>query len=409
MRRTLTLLLALLLLMGLPVSALAAEEGHQHSYDIPAGDGLCTVCGEPCTHSVWLDGVCQICGARCPHPGWEDGRCTLCRFPCPHDRHDGNTMRCSLCGEFVSHTYQDGVCVMCSQGPWFQDQLLPAYLFAPSEHKGSVQTLSYQTRNYAAQRAGDKPDPYTKKLCVYLPYGYDAGKPYDVLVLMHGMGGSERYWLLEDQVYFDITEAKVKTTDLVENMVALGTARECIIVTPTFYINSGNQLQYNRYREQDQFTMELRNDILPLIVEKFSTYASAPTQEAISQAREHFAYAGLSMGSIYGFNAVLPMCLDLFGWFGEFSGSECWPDLVISALNAQTDRYPIYWLYNAAGLNDTMYKNHIDQYRLLVQNCRGLTEGVNASFTSIRGVMHEYRAWGTGLYNFLLVVFANHK
>ena len=82
---------------------------------------------------------------------------------------------------------------------------------------------------------------------------------------------------------------------------------------------------------------------------------------------------------------------------------------MISALNAQTDRYPIYWLYNAAGLNDTMYKNHIDQYRLLVQNCRGLTEGVNASFTSIRGVMHEYRAWGTGLYNFLLVVFANHK
>ena len=410
MKKTLILLLTLAILLGTGSSALAYGAEHEHVYDPEAGNGICTVCGSYCRHPVWLDGVCQTCGARCQHPSWQDGRCTLCRMLCPHEEHGVSSMRCTVCGEFVPHTYENGVCVMCGEGPWFQSEQLPAYLFAPSAHKGSIQTLSYQTHNYALEMAGEHPASYTKQMCVYLPYGYDATKPYDVLVLMHGMGGGENYWLVNEQVYFDPPAAKVKTTDLIENMVDLGTAREMIIVTPTFYINSNDMNAYNRYREQDQFVMELRNDILPLVVEKFSTYAAEPTCEAISAVREHFAYAGLSMGSIYGYNAVMPLCLDLFAWFGEFSGAECWTDLVIRALNSSNYKeYPILWFYNAAGTGDNMFPNHQQQYQTLVQQCPGLTDGVNASFTKVTGVFHEYKAWGTGLYNFLLVLFADHK
>ena len=35
-----------------------------------------------------------------------------------------------------------------------------------------------------------------------------------------------------------------------------------------------------------------------------------------------------------------------------------------------------------------------------------LTDGKNAAFTEIRATAHSYKAWGTGLYNFLRVVFA---
>ena len=156
---------------------------------------------------------------------------------------------------------------------------------------------------------------------------------------------------LDEQVYYDPPEEKVHTTDLIDNMIDLGTAREMIVVTPTFYNNSDNMNEYQRNREQDQFVYELRRDILPLIVKNFSTYAAEPTEAAISAAREHFAYAGLSMGSIYGYNAVLPLCLDLFGWFGQFSGAECYTDLVISALNSENNApYPIYWFYNTVWL-----------------------------------------------------------
>ena len=407
MKKTLIILLTQALLLGAGSSALAVSADHEHVYDHQAGDGICTVCGNYCRHTVWLDGVCQICGARCSHPSWQDGRCTLCHMLCPHEEHGLSSMRCTVCGEFVPHTYENGVCVMCGERPWFQSEQLPAYLFAPSAHKGTIQTLSYQTHNYARELAGEKPGSYTKQMCVYLPYGYDATKPYDVLVLMHGMGGGENYWLVNEQVYYDPPAAKVKTTDLIENMVDLGTAREMIIVTPTFYINSNDMNAYNRYREQDQFVMELRNDILPLVVEKFSTYAAEPTCEAISAVREHFAYAGLSMGSIYAYTTIIPECLDIFGWFGCFSGSDGNMSQLAAVLNAEENAdKPIYYFYNSIGSMDNMFYWQHGQYNELLQRTDGLTDGVNACFNEIKGAKHLYTAWATGLYNFLPVLFS---
>ncbi len=405
MRRLFALALALALALSLGAPCLAAETGeHEHEYD---EQGVCVLCGEECPHSVWVDGVCQACGYNCPHPDWQDGRCVLCHMRCPHLRHDHDTYRCLDCGAVVLHRYEKGVCPMCGQAPWFQSEPLPAYLFAPSAHKGTLQTLSYETRDYMKERLDGKTVTRNKTMLVYLPYGYDPEKPYDVLILMHGMYSTENYWLKDPQEYYAPPESKVYTTDLIENMVDLGLAREMIIVTPTFYNDSDDFSEYDRNREQDQFVFELRRDILPLIVEKFSTYASEPTEAAISAAREHFAYAGLSMGSIYGYNAILPLCVDLFGWFGEFSGAECYPELVISALNSENYRdYPIYWFYNSAGTGDSMYRNHVQQYRALVNRCPVFTEGENATFTDIKGAYHEYKAWGEGLYNFLLVVFA---
>ena len=46
------------------------------------------------------------------------------------------------------------------------------------------------------------------------------------------------------------------------------------------------------------------------------------------------------------------------------------------------------------------------QYDYLVNHVDCLTDGKNAAMTVINDASHEYRAWGTGLYNFLRVVFA---
>ena len=113
------------------------------------------------------------------------------------------------------------------------------------------------------------------------------------------------------------------------------------------------------------------------------------------------------MGSIYGYNAVLPECIDLFAWYGLFSGSECDSiPHVASVLNAPENlQYPISFFYNAAGTRDAMALPHEQQYRELMLLCPTITEGENAAFTYIQGAFHEYRAWCTGLYNFLRVAF----
>jgi enterochelin esterase-like enzyme len=281
------------------------------------------------------------------------------------------------------------------------------YLFAPAVHQGSVQTLTYETHDYMKERQKDTVVTRNKKLHVYLPYGYDPAKQYDVLILMHGMGGTERYWLVDEQVYYDPPEEKVHTTDLLDNMIALGTAREMIVVTPTFYNNSDKMNDYQRNREQDQFVYELRRDILPLIVKNFSTYAVEPTEEAISAAREHFAYAGLSMGSMYAYTSVIPDCLDLFAWFGCFSGSDGdMPSLAEQLNRPPLSEYPIRYFYNSIGTSDSFYSLHWNQYHDLVWRCDGLSEGENAAFTEYEALGHTYTAWSIGLYNFLPLLFA---
>ncbi len=401
MKKTVLFLLIFALLLSFP--ALAAAE-HEHVY---GEDGKCTVCGEECPHSVWLNGVCTACGAECPHPAWEGGRCVQCHVACSHPAHDEETQLCLTCGELVLHTYVGGSCPMCGKWPALQSDPLPRWLFSPCYDKGTVQTLTYQTHNYLSERETGTTSLRSKKMCIYLPHGYDPAEKYDVLVLLHGMGDNERYWLQKDKEYYDPSEPHVYTTDMLDNMMASGLCRKMIIVTPTFYRNSDNFNAYNRWEDQEQFTLELRQDILPLIVQNFSTYAKDSTQEGISAAREHFAYAGLSMGSIYAYNAILPLCLDLFAWYGCFSGSETYVDLTASTLNALNyDKYPILFFYNAAGVNDGMKPNHLQQYKKIVDLCPGLTPSVNATFTDIYNAAHDYRAWGLGLYNFLLLVFA---
>ncbi len=401
MKRFVSLLLSALLLLSLGSPALAAD--HDHEY---GGDGVCTVCGEECPHSVWINGVCAACGLACDHPAWEDGRCVRCHVLCDHPEHDKETCICTQCGAYVEHTYIGGHCPRCGRWPALQSDPLPTWIFAPCAHQGTVQTLSYQTHDYVKERSDGGTYLRNKKLCVYLPYGYDPAERYDVLILLHGMGDNERYWLLKEQEYYAPEEAHVYTTDMLDNMMAAKLCRRMIVVTPTFYPNSDDIWRYNRWGDQEQFTFELRQDILPLIVKTYSTYAEDETQAGISAAREHFAYAGLSMGSIYAYNSFLPLCLDIFAWYGCFSGSETYIRLTADAINAVNNKdYPILFFYNSCGVNDGMKANHYAQYKKLVELCPGLTESVNATFTDIYSAGHEYKAWGLGLYNFLLLLF----
>ena len=54
---------------------------------------------------------------------------------------------------------------------------------------------------------------------------------------------------------------------------------------------------------------------------------------------------------------------------------------------------------------DTMGNPHQGQYNEVLSMAPSLVEGENAAFTWIEGAYHEYRAWGTGLYNFLRSAF----
>ena len=360
----------------------------------------------PCGHPAWENGVCLACGAVCPHASWAGGKCGVCGIPCSHEKHDRTSLRCLTCGEIAPHAYEKNVCVRCGVSPVFFDKVLPREFFFTCRHRGEVVTLTYTTDAYTPT-GSQEPQELEKKMLVYLPYGYSEEEQYDLLILLHGSGCTEHYWLEDTLAYAPGSLEEVFTRDLLDNLIETGHSRKVIVATPTFYRYSDAQGIYNRMLDQPRFMDELRNDILPLLVEKYSTYAASGSSEDISAARAHFAFAGLSLGSIYGFTGTLPECVDLFGWYGLFSGSDGYMDMLAETLNTPPDSlYPIYYFYNSIGVFDPYYWLHKGQYAQLVGYANGLTEGENAAFTEIQGVGHEYAAWAAGLTNFLSVAFS---
>ena len=361
----------------------------------------------PCPHLSWTDGVCDDCGAVCPHERYEDGVCVLCGRACRHEAHDPLTRACSVCGEIVPHTYSHNRCTLCGEEPVFIDHILDRELFEPNEHKGRVERLEYKTHDYMNFNGWGTDYELSKAMYVYLPYGYDPAEKYDLLILLHGMGGTEQYWLAEQQDYNYPSEDYVYTTDLLDNLLDSGWCRKMIIATPCFYRYNENMGNYYRPGDELQFLTELRQDIMPLLLRSYPTWAEEPTLEGMAAAREHFAYAGLSMGSIYAFTQFMPKCLDIFSWFGCFSGSDGNMYVLANTLNSpeNADR-PIYYFYNSIGTKDPMFVGHKGQYRDLTGAAQGLTDGDNAAMTILTDLPHTYAAWSTGLYNFLPVVFS---
>ena len=93
--------------------------------------------------------------------------------------------------------------------------------------------------------------------------------------------------------------------------------------------------------------------------------------------------------------------------FSHFPHMEARMEELLAALQSpEAAQYPILYFYNCIGTKDSMYDIHYNEYYYLVNRVDCLTDGDNAAFTVIKNASHEYRAWGTGLYNFLRVVFA---
>lgn len=86
-----------------------------------------------------------------------------------------------------------------------------AMLKSPAKN-GTVERLEYDTFTYD----DGNNVPMKKGAWVYLPYGYSAEKPYNVLYLLHGGGVTEDWWF---KMFPD-------TVTILDNMMADG------VVTP---------------------------------------------------------------------------------------------------------------------------------------------------------------------------------
>lgn len=412
--RKISLLLALLMLLQgctwrtEPIESIEEEKAESLAAVTPAPTPEPTPEPTPCPHADWLEGECSECGLLCMHLEREKGVCTRCGMACAHEEHDAAAV-CTLCGEQSRHNFVYSVCSVCGAAPVFEERDLPEELRVPCAEQGTVEMLTYTTHDYVLEENYGTIKEWEKKMSVYLPYGYDPAEKYDLLVLLHGLGGSEEFWLCEEQEYGQWSGIMVSTVNMLDQMMASGKYKKCIIACPTFYYNEDNVETYDPQWDGRLFWPELRYDILPALVENYSTYAADSSAEAISAARDHFGYAGLSMGSIITFQSVLPHCIDLFGWYGCLSGFGYDVPLLMNEVKAfETEagqEYPIRYMFQTAGTMDAAWEEHWAGYNSMIRAWDKLTEGENTNFTVVQYARHDFKTWIIGLYNCLQVFF----
>ena len=119
---------------------------------------------------------------------------------------------------------------------------------------------------------------------------------------MHG-GGENENTIFSNDVNLHL---------ILDHMIMNGDIEPMIVVTPTF--NGGNCTAQNFYRE-------FRENVIPFVESKYSTYAESTTPEGIAASRMHRAFGGFSMGAVATW-AVMVNCLDYVGYFMPLSGDH---------------------------------------------------------------------------------------
>lgn len=257
---------------------------------------------------------------------------------------------------------------------------------------GTIQQITYISHDYFGDGA-----EVEKKANVYLPYNYDENKQYNVLYLMHGIGGDENEWGMTDD------NSKIKM--IIDNLTFHGDIEPFIIVTPNGR-SAADHSSDSDYNSFYCFGQELRNDLIPYIESHYSTYAEYDENGYdLSLTRDHRAMAGLSMGGMQTINIGIGECLDLFGYFGAFSAAPTSNPSTRTAELLKDNTLPIHYFYNICGTEDNIaYNSSSTAAKNLPAVCDQFRDGENFMWQELPGA-HDFKIWYLGFYNFAQIAF----
>ncbi len=261
-----------------------------------------------------------------------------------------------------------------------------------SSQPGKIEEINYPTKAYATDKRS-----LTKRAYVYVPYGYDSTKNYDILYLLHGTGDDEAYWL--------ITNPKNKA--LLDNLTERKIISPMLVVTPTFYVEDDCKESIERLDLLTySFKEELRNDLLPYVESHYSTYAETADDKGFKSSRQHRSFAGLSRGAVTTLRSAFCGSLDYFSRFGSFSGSRTGATYFQDNIQSEAFKdLPIDYWYVSSGNFDFALSSQVEDYHNILKIEPRLKAGVNTNFDVFPMRYHSQGNWHLALYNFLIRVY----
>lgn len=263
--------------------------------------------------------------------------------------------------------------------------------------KGTVVSLTYMTKDYI-----DGTDATEEKTTnVYLPYGYDDSKQYDVLYLLHGTD-------LQTVNHIETWLYTIGVKNVLDNLIYYQDIDPLIVVTPTFYsyglygddyITNIRDMTPVKKKSNENFSYELRNDLIPAVESKYSTYASSTDSASLISSRDHRAMAGLSNGARITLSAGMGNNFDYISYFGCFSSSVDSSELLEKMHQEKYKGLSLNYMFNADGIYDFAYNAHKKMYDEILKD--DLFNEQNSEYVEIAFGYHSSRSWKISLYDAL--------
>lgn len=336
----------------------------------------------------------------------------------------------------------------------------------PAEYKkavakklqGTITEVSYSVKNYinqsrqfvtnqniSSQEVGRETvegDQIIKKCNVYLPSGYnedDKNIKYNVLYLLHGVGGNRYEWLDGS----GSVDGNFVICNIFDNLIANGEIDPLVIVFP----EGRSSYDWTDYSFNSEGTnmlgfyyldYELRYDLIPFIESKYNLYANIKdkTSEGIEYNRMHRAIAGLSMGGMQSLNLIVggyrcdskvytgtkdgwsngldktvlaPGMEDLFDYVGSFSNAPTSSDGNVLGSSITSCGHRLNLIYITCGDSDEIASQ--DGYTKSVD---GIIEAAGDNLINyyqilIEGGAHDFNVWNNGAYNFIRLSFGKSE
>ncbi|MBQ3906181.1 MAG: hypothetical protein II743_05365 [Lachnospiraceae bacterium] len=268
---------------------------------------------------------------------------------------------------------------------------------------GMIEKITYTSHDFF----GDPTVEVEKAANVYLPAGYDPSKKYNVLYLMHGIGGDENEW--------GMTGSTSRVKCIMDNLTYYGDIESFIVVTPNGRSAVNHAANGSDYQSFYCFGKELRGDLMPYIESHYSTYASEAIAaangdadaivKALQDSRDHRAMAGLSMGGMQTINIGIGECVDLISYFGAFSAAPTSNPAAKTADILKDNTLPIHYFYNICGTEDGIaYGAASAAAKNITAVCDQFVDGENYMWQELPG-NHDFNIWYLGFYNFAQIAF----
>lgn len=220
-----------------------------------------------------------------------------------------------------------------------------------------------------------------RKTMVYTPPEYSIETKYNVLYLLHGIGGDESEW-----------HNQATPQVILDNLYNDNKLQPMIVVFPNGRAMpndraEGDIFDAEKIKAFETFEFDLLHDLIPFIESNYS----------VSTGRENRALAGLSMGGGQSLNIGLNH-LDHFAWIGAFSPAPNTknPEDLVPNPDETASLLRLLWL--SCGDQDNLISNSERLHSYLAEN-----DVSHIWYKETGG--HDWPVWKNDLYLFSQLLF----